>query len=48
LVDAGNSVTWLVAGGVFVVGVALFRWALKFVRRAWDEITPQLQASGVV
>jgi branched-chain amino acid transport system permease protein len=47
-VDAGNAVTWLVAGGVFVVGIGLFRWALKFVRRAWDEITPQLQASGVV
>ncbi len=47
-VDAGNVMTWAVAVGLFVVGLALFRWAVKFVRRAWQEITPQLQASGVV
>ncbi len=47
-VDAGNALTWSVAVGLFIVGLVLFRWALKFVRRAWEEITPQLQASGVV
>jgi branched-chain amino acid transport system permease protein len=47
-VDAGNTVTWIVAVGLFVVGMALFRWALKFVRGAWEEITPQMQASGVL
>jgi branched-chain amino acid transport system permease protein len=47
-VDADNTVTWIVAVGLFVVGMALFRWALKFVRGAWEEITPQMQASGVL
>ncbi len=47
-VDAGKAMTWAVAVGLFVIGLVLFRWALKFVRRAWEEITPQLQASGVV
>ncbi len=47
-VDAGSALTWGVAAAVFVVGAVLFRWAWKFVRAAWDELTPQLQASGVV
>ena len=47
-VDAGSAVTWVAAVGLFVVGIVLFRWALKYVRRAWEEITPQLQSSGVV
>ena len=47
-VDAGSAATWSIALGVFGIGLALFRWAWKFVRRAWDDITPQLQASGVV
>jgi len=47
-VDTSSTLTWIVPVALFVVGIALFRWALKFVRRAWDEITPQLQASGVV
>ena len=47
-IDAGSVITWGVAAAVFVVGAVLFRWAWKFVRAAWDELTPQLQASGVV
>lgn len=47
-VDPTRALTWIVALATFAIGVALFRWAWKFVRKAWDEITPQLQASGVL
>ena len=47
-VDAAKTMTWVVALVVFVVGIALFRWAWKFVREAWDQITPEMQARGVV
>ncbi len=47
-VDPGRAATWIIALLIFIVGVALFRWAWKFVRLAWDEITPQLQPKGVV
>jgi branched-chain amino acid transport system permease protein len=47
-VDAGSILTWAFAAIVFAIGIVLFRWSWKFVKRAWDEITPQLQASGVV
>ena len=47
-VDAGSTATWIVATVVFLVGIVLLRWAWKYLRRAWDEITPQLQAKGLV
>jgi len=47
-VDPHSVFTWGIAAVVFVVGAVLFALASKRVRRAWDEITPQLQASGVV
>lgn len=47
-VDPGSVVAWMVALAIFIVGVALSRWAWKRVRSVWNEITPQLQAKGVV
>ncbi len=47
-VDAHSVLTWSIAAVVFVVGIASFSWAWKSLRRAWDEITPQLHASGVL
>ncbi len=47
-VDAGKTMTWVLAFVVFAVGIGLFHWAWKFVRSAWNEITPEMQAKGVV
>jgi branched-chain amino acid transport system permease protein len=47
-VDSHSVLTWGAATAVFIVGAVLFRWASKRVKQAWDDITPQLQASGAV
>ena len=47
-VDPGQAGAWIIALLIFIVGLGSFRWAWTFVRNAWDEMTPQLQAKGVV
>jgi len=47
-VDPGQAGAWIIALLIFIVGLGSFRWAWMFVRNAWDEMTPQLQAKGVV
>ena len=47
-VDPGQATVWIVASLVFGIGAGLFRWAWKFVRDAWEDMTPKLQDKGVV
>jgi branched-chain amino acid transport system permease protein len=47
-IDPTQTGAWLAALALFVVGVLAFRWATRYVRRAWDEVGPELQARGVV
>jgi len=46
--DPGGAGSWLVTLVLLLVGIALFWWTSRFVRRAWDAITPELQARGAV
>jgi branched-chain amino acid transport system permease protein len=46
--DPDTPGSWLLTLVLLAVGVALFWWASRFVRRAWDGITPELQARGAV
>ncbi len=41
------AATWLVIALLLGVGGALFAWASRFVRRAWAEISPELNARGL-
>ncbi|HWQ39638.1 MAG TPA: branched-chain amino acid ABC transporter permease [Burkholderiales bacterium] len=42
--DPGRIGSWLAILALLAVGLALFSRAARSVRRAWDDITPQLQA----
>ena len=42
---AGAARPWVLAAGVFVVGLALFLPALRLVRRAWAAVNTALQAA---
>ena len=44
-VEAGAARPWVLAAGVFVVGLALFLPALRLVRRAWAGVNTALQAA---
>jgi len=46
--DPDSPGSWLLAMTLLAAGIALLWWASRFVRRAWDRITPELQARGVV
>lgn len=46
--DPGSPGSWLLAMTLLAAGIALLWWASRFVRRAWDRITPELQAREAV
>jgi branched-chain amino acid transport system permease protein len=46
--DPERFASWLAVVFVLILGVALLAWSTRFVRRAWSEITPELQAKGAV
>ena len=46
--DPDSAGSWLLTVALLAVGTALFCWAARFVRRAWDAVTPELQARGAV
>ncbi|MEX0958361.1 MAG: branched-chain amino acid ABC transporter permease [Burkholderiales bacterium] len=47
-VDPTQTGAWVGALFLLVAGALLFRWSTRFVRRAWDDVGPELQARGVV
>jgi branched-chain amino acid transport system permease protein len=48
MLDPSTAVSWLGAVAVFVVGIVAFGGATRVVRRAWENLTPELQRRGVV
>ena len=46
--DPSQAASWIGTLVVFAVGVALFYGASKLVRRAWENLTPELQKAGAV
>jgi branched-chain amino acid transport system permease protein len=46
--DPETPGSWLLTVVLLSAGIALLWWASRFVRRAWDGITPELQARGAV
>lgn len=46
--DPTSAGYWIGAAVVMAIGLALVFGAKKFVSRAWDDITPEMQRQGVV
>jgi len=46
--DPSKASAWIGTLVVFAVGIALFYGASKLVRRAWENLTPELQKAGAV
>jgi branched-chain amino acid transport system permease protein len=46
--DPDSAGSWLLTLVLLAAGTALLWWASRFVRRAWEIITPELQARGAV
>jgi branched-chain amino acid transport system permease protein len=46
--DPDTMASWLLTLALLAVGVAMFWMAARFVRQAWEGITPELQARGPV
>jgi branched-chain amino acid transport system permease protein len=46
--DPAQAGPWVGTLLVFAVGTAVFHAATRVVRRAWDALTPELQAKGAV
>jgi branched-chain amino acid transport system permease protein len=46
--DPARFSSWFGVLLVLVLGIALLAWSSRFVRRAWSEITPELQEKGMV
>lgn len=46
--DPSQASTWIGVVLVFAVGIALFYGAARLVRRAWENLTPELQKAGAV
>jgi branched-chain amino acid transport system permease protein len=48
MLDPSTAGSWLGVIAVFLVGMVMFRGATRVVRRAWENLTPELQRQGVV
>lgn len=46
--DPSTASAWIATLVVFAVGIALFYGASKLVRRAWENLTPELQKAGAI
>ena len=46
--DPSKASAWIGTLVVFAMGIALFYGARKMVRRAWDNLTPELQKAGAL
>ncbi|HZP91791.1 MAG TPA: branched-chain amino acid ABC transporter permease [Burkholderiales bacterium] len=46
--DPDRIGSWIGTALLLVAGLAAFVWASRFVRRAWEDLTPELQARGAV
>ena len=46
--DPSQASAWIGTLVVFAMGIALFYGARKMVRRAWDNLTPELQKAGAL
>ncbi len=46
--DPSKASAWIGTLVVFAIGIALFYGARKMVRRAWENLTPELQKAGAI
>ena len=46
--DPSKASAWIGTLVVFAIGIALFYGARKLVRRAWENLTPELQKAGAL